>query len=401
MCDERLLLVLFLFLISRNGSFAISDSARRVGRTFEFVISSQPGTNTSSECPQTINHSKIRTYRGVNPSSPSQILDGIVWRDLIVNQISCLDSPSANAATYFTPQIPSPPSTPPDTANPFFLTATDNSPRQCGPFTPQNPARYFFTDDMPRYKQRFLDQGLLPRGDIIFPPSLDNPVRGDIFMFSQQFTSSDSTVLSSIICTFRAPAPSITPSPSNSPEDSGSVCFPPTAQLTRPDLSQVPIHAVSIGDLVQVSSTLFSPIISFSHREPNRRTQFLHLSFQHPAQLANTSHTIQLTSSHLLRRLDGTLIPAGNLRIGDAVRVIHKSHVAFLISIRRVWRVGVYSPITEHGDLVVDGVIASCYTTSIRALAAHALLVPVRAAFRFGLAVDWCGTVDGLRWAFR
>lgn len=67
---------------------------------------------------------------------------------------------------------------------------------------------------------------------------------------------------------------------------------------------------------------------------------------------------------------------------------------------------GLYSPVTAHGDVVVDGVVASCYTTSVRAQAAHAFLAPIRALFAAAVGAgisgpEWCGVIDVLRWALR
>ena len=47
-----------------------------------------------------------------------------------------------------------------------------------------------------------------------------------------------------------------------------------------------------------------------------------------------------------------------------------------------VERVGLYNPQTVAGDIFVDGVLASTYTTAVEPELAHALLTPLRAAFR-------------------
>lgn len=45
---------------------------------------------------------------------------------------------------------------------------------------------------------------------------------------------------------------------------------------------------------------------------------------------------------------------------------------------RQVWKSGKYAPHCTHGDLVVNGVAVSSYTTEVNPSIAHALLAPVR-----------------------
>ena len=47
-------------------------------------------------------------------------------------------------------------------------------------------------------------------------------------------------------------------------------------------------------------------------------------------------------------------------------------------NIKKVWKTGRYAPHTIHGDLVVNGVVVSAYTTEVHPSIAHALLAPVR-----------------------
>lgn len=52
--------------------------------------------------------------------------------------------------------------------------------------------------------------------------------------------------------------------------------------------------------------------------------------------------------------------------------------------VQRVAGKGLYNPQTVLGDIVVDGFLATTYTSAAKAEVAHALLAPVRAAYVTG-----------------
>jgi Hint module len=55
-----------------------------------------------------------------------------------------------------------------------------------------------------------------------------------------------------------------------------------------------------------------------------------------------------------------------------------------------VWREGLFNPQTLHGDVVVDGLRASSYTTAVEPAVAHRLLWPLRVLFeRTGRYARW------------
>lgn len=49
------------------------------------------------------------------------------------------------------------------------------------------------------------------------------------------------------------------------------------------------------------------------------------------------------------------------------------------VSVRKVEKEGLYNPQTVHGDIVVDGIVASVYTEAVQPRVAHAMLAPMRA----------------------
>ena len=53
-------------------------------------------------------------------------------------------------------------------------------------------------------------------------------------------------------------------------------------------------------------------------------------------------------------------------------------------SVSSVWADGLYNPHTMHGDIVVDGIQTSTYTSDIDPTLAHAALWPVRMLHSMG-----------------
>lgn len=63
--------------------------------------------------------------------------------------------------------------------------------------------------------------------------------------------------------------------------------------------------------------------------------------------------------------------------------------------VAKVWGVGRYAPHTMGGDIVVNGVLVSTYTTAVHPVLAHVLLAPMRMLHRAGKA-QWAeGLLDG------
>eukprot|EP00168_Porphyra_purpurea_P017237 TRINITY_DN587_c0_g1_i2.p5 TRINITY_DN587_c0_g1~~TRINITY_DN587_c0_g1_i2.p5 ORF type:complete len:149 (-),score=50.63 TRINITY_DN587_c0_g1_i2:297-743(-) len=101
------------------------------------------------------------------------------------------------------------------------------------------------------------------------------------------------------------------------------------------------------------------------------------------------------TPSHLVYA-SGARVPAGTVAVGDALEVIPPGSPAGeavssrVVAVRRVVRAGLVNPQTLHGDVVVNGVRASTWTTAVEPAVASGLLAPARAAF-------WLAGVDASR----
>ena len=135
------------------------------------------------------------------------------------------------------------------------------------------------------------------------------------------------------------------------------------------------------GDLVLTvddkNELVFSPIILDLHRSPNGNGEFLVIQ-------TNTGHSITLSPQHLMysKQQDeedqGTTnktnivdfksfrtVFASNVKIGDLV-LVHNNYKGMtsgvVVQIEEMVLQGVYSPLTYQGNLIVDNILASCYS---------------------------------------
>lgn len=156
------------------------------------------------------------------------------------------------------------------------------------------------------------------------------------------------------------------------------VCFPPSAMARLADGTARRMDQLAIGDrLAQLStatsSSLQSPLVAWSHADPRSSARFI--------RAATASHGALVASEGHFIYADGKLRPMNHLRVG--MRLSHESGIDVSITnISSFISRGLYNPHTLSGDIIVDGFRVSCYTTVIRPMAAHALLAPIRAAFR-------------------
>jgi uncharacterized protein YjbI with pentapeptide repeats len=168
-------------------------------------------------------------------------------------------------------------------------------------------------------------------------------------------------------------------------------CFPGSATVQLASGAIKRMDALDIGDSVLVGPGVFSPVFMFTHRLPTLVVpDFVKLTTASGAALT-------VTPGHLIYA-DNELVAAGSVRVGAALRLADGSTSVVARAERSVADIGLFNPQTVHGDVVVDGVVASCYTRAVAAGVAHALLAPARAVFGavgFGVSVD--NGADALR----
>ncbi len=159
----------------------------------------------------------------------------------------------------------------------------------------------------------------------------------------------------------------------------GADCFPGNADVELKSGETIKMASLKIGDEVSIGNGQYSEVFMFTHRLPAMHTEFLQVTTASGARL-------RLSAGHYLP-VNGEYAAADTVRVGDEV-VLGDGVNSRVVRVDTVADVGLFNPQTRHGDIVVNGVRASTYTTAVEPKAAHALLAPVRAVFaRFGLAM--------------
>jgi hypothetical protein len=144
-----------------------------------------------------------------------------------------------------------------------------------------------------------------------------------------------------------------------------------------------------VGDRVRVSATEFSDVLVFSHQLERVNVEFVVISTADGA-------SIRLTPNHYLY-VNGTLTAARRVAVGDMLRRIRHGAGSGMVgalasgdiavtSVSMAWGEGLFNPHTIDGDIVVDGIVTSTYTTTVAPGLAHALLWPLRLLYSLGLA---------------
>jgi len=153
-------------------------------------------------------------------------------------------------------------------------------------------------------------------------------------------------------------------------------CFPSHGVVQLSDGSSKLMHEISVGDVVRVSGNKYSPVFMFTHKIASRTSTFVQLTTVSNAK-------ITLTHSHYLE-VNGNMAAASTVRVGDHLTLANGT-VSEVSNISELQSTGLFNPQTVEGSIVVDGIVASTYTTAVEMNTAHTLLSPLRAAY------TWCG----------
>ncbi|KAK2906183.1 indian hedgehog B protein-like [Channa argus] len=189
-------------------------------------------------------------------------------------------------------------------------------------------------------------------------------------------------------------------------------CFPGNTDVILQGGITKQMHDLRPGDHVLASSTtdghgplLYSPVLSFLDRQPNVTKVFYIIG-------TDAGLTITLTAAHLIFVTDCTgglsesrweksaeeplfgftlratssweaglrTVFASEVKPGQCV-ITSQGEVAALsvvTFVREQMSIGLYAPLTQHGSIVVNGVLASCYASVDNHHLAHFALAPLR-----------------------
>jgi desert hedgehog len=182
-----------------------------------------------------------------------------------------------------------------------------------------------------------------------------------------------------------APIPS--PTPTASKNDSGgsstssatgkdsSNCFPADATVVTLAGTTKRMDELVAGDRVHVGRGMFSEVFMFTHMFADVAANFVVID------AASSGAHLRLTPGHYMY-VNGVLAAAKSVAVGDAIELADGT-MDTVAAVSSAVLQGLYNPQTLQGDIVVDHVRVSTYTTAVEPAFAHAALTPLRAAYRY------------------
>ncbi|CAN9497855.1 unnamed protein product [Ophioblennius macclurei] len=201
-------------------------------------------------------------------------------------------------------------------------------------------------------------------------------------------------------------------------------CFPGDALVTLEGGATKQMRDVLPGDRVLASSStdgrgplVYSSVLSFLDRQPNATKVFYIIG-------TDAGLNVTLTAAHLIFATDctgglgqrGWQEARGGPHVGAGPRTVFASDVrpgqcvltssgkeedsrarlSVVTFVEEQRRTGLYAPLTQHGSIVVNGVLASCYAAVDGHRLSHWALAPLRLFYSF--AGPSAAQSDGLHW---
>lgn len=157
--------------------------------------------------------------------------------------------------------------------------------------------------------------------------------------------------------------------------DLPNICFPAEATVRLDDGRLKRMDDLAIGDLVQTvdeaGAIVSSPVYVMAHAEKSGMYQFMRIT-------TSSSHNLIISPKHYIYVADEEhpgewsnriSIPAGKIKVGDQVWVVSDKNVSTNIShvvrVEKIFKEGIFSPLTLTGSIVVDDVAASVYSNML------------------------------------
>jgi hypothetical protein len=160
---------------------------------------------------------------------------------------------------------------------------------------------------------------------------------------------------------------------STTSSSNSSTCFPAHATVELQSGLRLRMDELRVGHRVRVANDAFSDVFLFTHKLQRATAPFLLIR-------TASGHSVSMTSGHYVYANGASLIPAASIQVGDDLTLASGARSA-VVSVSEAVHTGVYNPQTLHGDIVVDGIVASTYTTAVSPVLGHASLSPLRALY--------------------
>lgn len=170
----------------------------------------------------------------------------------------------------------------------------------------------------------------------------------------------------------------------NSRSRKDSACFPADAGVQLVDGRSMRMDELSIGDQVLCDDKEeYAQVIGFSHAKQSAVSFFRRVTLDSGHALdASHGHYVYVRGEGEKRRL----VRMQEVGVGDRM-ILGIGTENTVVGVEDVWGYGLYNPQTSCGNIVVNGIVVSAYTSTINPATAHALL----SVARFGRIVK-CGS---------
>jgi hypothetical protein len=179
------------------------------------------------------------------------------------------------------------------------------------------------------------------------------------------------------------PTAAPTASPTMERKPNRPICFSGTNTVEVQGKGVVSMTSLEIGDFVKSGEGQFSRVYTFGHIEREAQGTYYQITTE------GLSTPLEISGPHIVYA-NGKAVRASDVSVGD---MLGENQVSKIELVRSM---GVYAPMTESGDIVVSGVVASSYVAlwdySIAAqkMVYHAALAPLR--MTCALNFDFCRT---------
>lgn len=219
------------------------------------------------------------------------------------------------------------------------------------------------------FANTFLSPSMMPTPDVPIP----------VLNFSLDDVPTLTSLMDETFIELETPEPGLegVPVEVDDSESAEKPCFPASATVQLENGSIKKMSDLVVGDRVSVGKNQFSEVFMFTHKLSSVQYDFVQLE-------TASGNALRLTDGHFLP-INGEYLPAKHASVGDEL-ILADGSVSDIVSISSVQDYGLFNPQTTHGDIVVDGIQASTYTTAVSPNMAHALLAPLRTiCSRFGM----------------
>ncbi|XP_053554127.1 indian hedgehog protein isoform X1 [Bombina bombina] len=183
-------------------------------------------------------------------------------------------------------------------------------------------------------------------------------------------------------------------------------CFPKGALATTESGEKVPVSELRPGMRILAMDnnghTTYSNFLTYLDQDPKADHMFQVIETLDPPR------RLSLTPTHLIFVSENFTIPASNFQAAFASNVKPGQYIlvsgvlgllpAKVISVTTKIDTGVYAPLTQHGTLVVDEVVVSCFALVQKQKLAQMMFWPLRLFYTLGGELGSASQGVGVHW---